>query len=130
MTPLGLADPETPIQAIFMYRCQVCKGQVPAGNARKLIVRKRPKQYPFRKAVNRPLPFIDPIGRKKVRVPDDPGGVGWEIDGEIWACEKCLAKHIARQNGEVAPAQVTTIRVAPEKVVHVRIGGDRKTFKA
>jgi hypothetical protein len=84
-----------------MYRCQVCKGQVPSGNSRRVIVTKRPRDYNFRKAVNRPIPFIDPIGRKKVRVPDDPGGHGWEIESEIAVCDSCYARHEAKQKGAV-----------------------------
>ena len=84
-----------------MYRCQLCHGKVPANNSRRAIVSKRPKEYPFRKAVNRPIPYIDQNGRKKVRVPDDPGGQGWEIESEIQVCEVCFKKHEEREKAKV-----------------------------
>lgn len=75
-----------------MFNCQVCGGVVsPRTPAARVVVRRRPKQYPHRHAAN-PFVYFDADGKRKLRWHDDPGGVGWEIDHEVLACPSCAAE--------------------------------------
>jgi hypothetical protein len=74
-----------------MFRCQLCGVAVgPRVRAARIIVKRRVKQYPFRKEANtvyRP----DRDGKMKEKKIDDPGGTGWEIAREARACPACAA---------------------------------------
>ena len=73
-----------------MYVCQICGGMVPPRTpAIRVIVDRRPKQYPFRHHANvfhRP----DSNGKVKEHTTDDRGGVGWEIAREVLSCAACV----------------------------------------
>jgi hypothetical protein len=74
-----------------MFRCLLC-GRVVARRvpACRVVVKTRPKSYPFRPAANRPVVRIEG-GRQRTRRPDDPGGSGRETVQEILACSACSA---------------------------------------
>ena len=75
-----------------MFVCQFCGRSVPPRTpAIRVVVDRRPKQYPLRRDANafrRPAPD----GRMKDYTADDPGGVGWEIASEWLACPACAAE--------------------------------------
>jgi hypothetical protein len=74
-----------------MFVCQLCGATVaPRTPAARVVVRRRPRQYPYRPNANvfyRP----DDAGKRKEHVMPDPGGVGWEIEREALACPACAA---------------------------------------
>lgn len=71
------------------FRCEVCGNAVEPGiNARKLVVAKRMKEYPYRREVHRKM-VLDEKGRLKEKWTDDVGGLGWEIARELMACHDC-----------------------------------------
>ena len=76
----------------------MCGGIVPPRTrAIRVVVRRRPKPYPYRSQANiiyRP----DPRGKMKAHAIDDPGGVGWEIAREVLACPKCAAEGVPRES--------------------------------
>jgi hypothetical protein len=74
-----------------MFVSQLCGAAVPPRTpAARVIVRRRPKQYPYRPNAN-VLWRLDATGKRKQRVAPDPGGEGWEIDREALACPPCAA---------------------------------------
>jgi hypothetical protein len=75
-----------------MYRCQVCGGLVPPRTPRQsVVIRRRAKQYPFRRAANHVVRMVD--GRRKEKDTDDPGGCGWETLAEVGACPRCASRN-------------------------------------
>ncbi len=74
-----------------MFNCQICGATVPPRiPAARVVVCRRPKQYPVRanaNVVRRP----DSNGKRKEHKTNDPGGVGWEIALEVFACPVCAA---------------------------------------
>ncbi|WP_157469507.1 hypothetical protein [Gemmata sp. SH-PL17] len=75
----------------MMFVCQLCGATVPPRTpAARVIVTRRPKQYPFRPNAN---VFYRPelSGKIKEHKSNDPGGVGWEIAREAFACPTCAA---------------------------------------
>lgn len=75
-----------------MFLCQLC-GRVapPRTPAARVVVIRRPKQYPFRHRANtfrRP----DRDGKLKEHHTDDPGGAGWEVAREVFACPACAGR--------------------------------------
>lgn len=74
------------------YRCDKCRKPVKPGTDCNLVaVATRTRHYPFRKAVNRPIKYVE-NGKPKVRFPDDPGGVGREVVTELKLCPACAGK--------------------------------------
>lgn len=74
------------------FRCDICGEACPAGTkAHKLILRKRRKEYPHRREVHKGVVY-DEKGRKKDKWKDDPGGYGWEIACEAYACGGCARR--------------------------------------
>ncbi|HET6575446.1 MAG TPA: hypothetical protein VFG68_17720 [Fimbriiglobus sp.] len=72
-----------------MFVCHLCGGVVPPRTpAARVVVHRRPKRYPLRREANRVV-CLDEKGKRKVRITDDPGGVGWEIGREVLACPAC-----------------------------------------
>jgi hypothetical protein len=68
---------------------------VPPGTRAHLIpIETRPRLYPFRVAVNRPVVRNGKPVRDEGRIyrPDDPGGVGRETVREALACPDCAAE--------------------------------------
>jgi hypothetical protein len=74
-----------------MFVCQICGVVVaPRTPAARVVLQRRPRQYPFRRGANvfrRP----EPSGKMKEHTTDDPGGSGWEIAVEVMACPGCAA---------------------------------------
>lgn len=75
-----------------MYRCELCNTIVPAGvRANRVVVETRPAEYP-----SRPKAHSQRVGRK-VKNFDDPGGAGYEIAKEAFACKTCAERHEREQ---------------------------------
>jgi hypothetical protein len=71
-----------------MFRCQLCSCVVPPGTAaRRLVIDRRPKQYPSRSRAN------VVIRRGKVHHTDDPGGEGHETVREVMVCPYCAREY-------------------------------------
>lgn len=73
-----------------MYRCEVCETVSAPGTRSHLIPSGyRTTTYEYRRKVNvAHVPW-----KKKPVLRDDPGGVGYEWEGEIKACASCHAKY-------------------------------------
>ncbi|HJL49645.1 MAG TPA: hypothetical protein RMG45_27550, partial [Polyangiaceae bacterium LLY-WYZ-15_(1-7)] len=75
-----------------MYRCELCNAvQAPRTPAVKVVVETRPAEYP-----SRPKAHKMRIGRK-LKSFDDPGGAGYEIAREAFACPRCAEEFLAKQ---------------------------------
>lgn len=72
-----------------MFLCQLCRKIVPPRTpATRVVVNRRPKQYPFRFDAN--IIYVpDKKGKMKEATTNDPGGTGWEIAAEMLACPNC-----------------------------------------
>lgn len=74
------------------YRCDGCQKAISPGLSCHLVQAiKRKKQYTYRKAVNRPIKYMEK-GKLKVMFPDDPGGFGYETVRELKLCATCAEK--------------------------------------
>lgn len=70
-----------------MYQCQLCKQTVPAKTkAYRIPVEIRPRKYPACPKANRV------VRKDKTEYVDDPGGEGYEIVQEVFACPGCAAQ--------------------------------------
>ncbi|MCI0702787.1 MAG: hypothetical protein L0241_17030 [Planctomycetia bacterium] len=77
-----------------MFLCQLCGETTPPRTpAARVVVRQRPKQYPFRLHANIFWRLNDE-GKRKEHKTNDPGGVGWEIAEEVLACPNCAARFL------------------------------------
>ncbi len=75
------------------YTCEFCKKTPKPGTpAKKVVLTTRPKNYEYRREVNR-FSYYDEDGQKQVEYRDDPGGQGYEIVREVTACPNCEMKH-------------------------------------
>jgi len=74
-----------------MFRCSICGRVAPRREpASRVVLRTRPKTYPFRRAANPMIArFVN--GRERKWRPDDPGGEGEETVLEVLACRPCAA---------------------------------------
>lgn len=89
-----------------MYKCHFCSNfSKPKTPCKKVVLVERTKQYPERLAdprrgvvIHRPLAYIDQNGKRKLRYPNDPGGVGKEAVWEVSACPKCGSDWERSQN--------------------------------
>lgn len=67
-----------------MYVCKNCHTQISLKTPSYLYqIKKRSKSYSKRPSVNK---FLK---EGKLKVSDDPGGIGWEIEKEIIVCGNC-----------------------------------------
>jgi hypothetical protein len=110
-----------------MFLCQLCGVVVPPRiPATRVVVNRRPKQYPFRFEANvfyRPDPKKE--GKIKEHKTDDPGGLGWEIAREVLACPRCAAEFVPKCGDQTASNNAAQPRAAPLAVV----GSDAATAR-
>jgi hypothetical protein len=106
-----------------MFLCQLCGGVVPPRiPATRVVVNRRPKQYPFRFEANvfyRPDPKKE--GKIKEHKTDDPGGVGWEIAREVLACPRCAAEFAPKCEEQAATPNTAQPRAALQLAI---VGSD------
>ena len=77
-----------------MFRCQMCRGVVPAGiRANKIVVASRPRTYPSRGGGDR-RGYRDSFRSPKPEY--DKGGTGHEIVQELSVCDGCAEQHVAQ----------------------------------
>jgi len=82
-----------------MFRCELCQRVAqPRVRAQKIAVRRRSKQYPYRKDANR-FYRTNENHKRKEKVTDDPGGAGMETIKEVTVCPTCAASN---ERGELA----------------------------
>jgi len=82
-----------------MFRCQHCGAVTPPRvSAETIVVKIRPRVYPFRENVAEIICLRH--HRPKLETRDDPGGTGWEIVREIRVCPSCKR---SLQPGPVVP---------------------------
>ena len=87
-----MSHPEGSPLAHFMFRCQLCQCVVPARTpCQYLVVKRRPKEYPYRSRAN---VFVrtNEAGKRKEQHTDDPGGQGQEIAKEVMICPTCASQ--------------------------------------
>lgn len=73
-----------------MYRCEVCETVSQPGQESNLIPSGfRVKDYDYRRKVH----VAHVSWKKKPVLRDDPGGVGYEWEGELTACNDCYARY-------------------------------------
>jgi len=88
-----------------MFRCNNCGTVVPPKTAcKKVVTAWRIRHYPERRAdpkrgivIHRPIAYTDEKGKRKLRYPSDPGGVGREIAQEAEFCPRCAAEYDRQQ---------------------------------
>lgn len=80
-----------------MYRCEQCSAIAPPNTpALTLVAEQRPRIYPFREKVNRPIARRGDDSYHR----HDHGGTGWEIAREIKVCAPCHGAATARSAPE------------------------------
>jgi hypothetical protein len=75
-----------------MFRCQLCQSVVPPRTpSKRLCVKRRGKEYPYRSEANTFVRTND-NHKRKVHHTNDPGGAGQEAVQEVIVCPECAAK--------------------------------------
>lgn len=76
-----------------MYRCHFCKTVSNSNTpANRVVIETRPAEYPSRAKAQKRR-----IGRK-IKSFDDPGGAGYEIAKEVFACGPCAERFAEEQS--------------------------------
>ena len=79
-----------------MYRCGICSRSVePGKKANRVVVSRRTGTYPHRSEAHRTVKTL-PNGKTIRKLVDDPGGTGWEIVREVYACWTCWKRQNSR----------------------------------
>ncbi len=78
-----------------MYKCEICNQIVPPSTpASRISVKIRKTEYPSKKKAHK---FKE---KRRIKIKDDPGGVGYQIASDILVCPRCAEKF--GESGEVA----------------------------